>query len=201
MKSADWISKEADDLWSEYAAIFEKRWGISPKWSEFIGCAGKHAFRAEFIEHDADAYCTSVILPIRNAWYSATVIDARWKWFQTIDLREPILDYGCGIGFTAAWLARNGYPQIFGYELLGVQHDIMKDMLTEWDSKPVSTVLCFNVLEHVSEPLLLLQRLMTIGKRVVANCCMDHDEASHIASESDLRKCYDIIKKSGDLYG
>ena len=72
--------------------------------------------------------------------------------------------------------------------------------IKQWNLEHVETALCINVLEHVTDPVTLLERLYTFSKRVIANVCMDEKEKSHIASRSDLERCRIILEKRGGLY-
>lgn len=170
-----------------------------------VGARSKSLFRAEFIENGPAIYGTSVILAIRNAFYAASVMDKRWPILSRMGLAEPILDYGCGVGFQLLWLKRMGFGDLYGYEIPGVQHRIMSAMLSkhgigEWrEGRHVKTVVCMNVLEHVEEPVGMLERLLSIGDRVIANICTDHD-SPHIASHEDLEKCRAILSERGTLY-
>lgn len=195
----------AVEIFNEYAREFQGRWGIDLEVAAVIGARGKTLWQAEFTENGYEAYRTSVVLPIRNAFYAASVMDKRWAALSQLGLTEPILDYGCGVGFQLLWLRRMGFKQLYGYEIPGVQRAIMSDMLGKngvglWrPGQPMETVLCINVLEHVNDPVGLLEKLLTIGKRVVANICIAHD-SSHIASHEELEKCRAILTEKGTLY-
>lgn len=194
-------------LWRDYADIFRRRWGIEMKSAAYLGAESKSVFAAEFRERGARAYRDSIILPIRNAAYACTVVRHRWRILQGLDLKPPILDYGCGVGVTAIWLKMKGLDSC-GYELPGVQRKVMKDAFKmhgvgEWHGGPVETVLCLNVLEHVRNPLALLRRLQKIGKRVVANPGKeddDHLDEPHIAPRGQLEKCRAIMEAEGGLF-
>jgi methyltransferase family protein len=197
-------SAEAAEVWNLYADEFEKRWGIPRDVSAVIGARSKSLYAAEFMERGTRTYRDSVVLPIRNAFYSASQIDERWKVLKDMNLREPILDYGCGVGFQLVWLKRHGFKRLYGHELPGVQHKVMKSMfikhgIQQWKCRFVNTVLCFNVLEHVKDPVALLEKLQMVGRRVIANICVDHD-ASHIASHEDLDICRSILEAKETLY-
>lgn len=197
-------SREAVALWNEYSDYFMERWGIDREVSALIGARSKQIFAAEFKERGGATYCDSVILPIRNAFYMASQIGERWAAMKKMEIVEPVLDYGCGVGFQLLWLKRHGFSELYGYEIPGIQETVMTDMLAKhkipkWDGSHVETVLCTNVLEHVLDPVDMLNRLLTIGKRVIANICTDH-ESPHIAPHDQLEICRDMLKERGTLY-
>lgn len=199
-----YYSEIAGEIWREYADLFQRRWGIDHEVSAVIGARSKSVCHAEFAERGKACYGTSVLLPIRNAFYAASVMDARWPALKAIGLEEPILDYGCGVGFQLLWLKRHGLDRLFAYELPGVQREIMLEItgthgIGIWDRSAVSTVICTNVLEHVARPLALLKRLLAIGKRVIANVCVSHD-AAHIAPHDQLEQCRAMLEERGTLY-
>lgn len=197
-------SSLAAEIWNEYAAEFQRRWGIDNEVSAIIGARSKTVWAAEYAENGDLAYRTSVILPIRNAFYAASAIDKRWDVLRGMQLEEPILDYGCGVGYQLLWLRRQGFRQLFGYEVQGVQRKVLVAMTEKrnihmWKNEKVATVLCTNMLEHVSDPVGMLNKLLDTGKRVIANVCMSRD-ASHIAPYEELDKCRAILESRGTFY-
>ncbi|MHC4621455.1 MAG: class I SAM-dependent methyltransferase [Planctomycetota bacterium] len=134
----------------------------------------------------------------------------RWYWIREMGVMSPVLDYGCGVGFFSVWLHNKGYKDLHGYELPGVQREIMVEAfrprgIKVWDNDGggFNTVLCLNVLEHVEHPLALLERLYELGKRVIADICIDeHDkmQGPHIAPVDELRECERILRKRRGLY-
>lgn len=192
------------DLWNVYADEFKRRWDIDREVSAMFGARGKKVFAAEFKERGAATYRDSVLLPIRNAFYSASVMKTRWQHLSGMNLSEPILDYGCGVGFTLMWLKRQGFNDLYAHELDGVQGEVMRAVtgpagIKEWHGERMGTVLCINVLEHVNDPVSLLDKLLGIGNRVIANICTD-DDAPHIASHAELEKCRAILESKETLY-
>jgi SAM-dependent methyltransferase len=195
------ISDDATDVYAVFQGEFERRWDIKPVWSEIIGAAGKQLFAAEFSELGPASYKQSVVLAIRNAYYQAYNIDKRWNQLKEFELREPILDYGCGVGYLCAWLKSKGFKTVYGYDLPGIQFDIAKRAgVVPWDKQPVNTILCLNVLEHIEEPKKLLRELIETGARVIANVDDDTSEVSHIASAEDVKECKRIIQCAGQLF-
>ena len=196
---------EASETWVEYCDIFNSMWGLTKAESNHAGLLGKKIFAAEFKERGPAAYRNSVILPIRNARYSCEVLDNRWGFLKTKSLRGSILDYGCGVGAQLIYLARLGYDNLYGYELPGIQHDVMvkafvKHNIKVWKDEQVDIILCTNVLEHVTRPVELLSYLHTVGSTVYANICMDTHDSPHIAPHDQLEECRNILKSRGGLY-
>lgn len=200
------ISQRSAAILREYHDIFERRFNIGHKASYDIGAHGKALFAAEYTANGGDAYTRSVVLPIRNAFYNAGQIDARWAFLSKMRIEEPVLDYGCGVGFMLLWMERIGYRRLYGYELPGVQHDVMAEAfkahgVAQWaPDEPVETILCINVLEHVPDPVGKLHYLKSLAKRVIANVCMD-DDSPHVAKPESLERCAKLLKGWGTLYG
>jgi len=204
------IPESAMLIWQIYLDIFQRRWGLDSKISEYIGQTAADVFEAEFAEHGLSAYGTSIALPIRNATYQAFLAEWRWKWLREIGIMSPVLDYGCGVGFFSVWLHNKGYKDLYGYELPGVQKSIMAEAFKTrgigvWDHDRAgfNTVICLNVLEHVEHPLELLHKLYGLGKRVIADICIDKDEkiqGPHIAPHGELRECEVILRERRGLY-
>ena len=195
------MSKDAERIYDLYQVEFNRRWGIDSIWSELIGGSGKQLFAAEFSEHGEEAYRRSVVLPIRNAYYQAHVADERWETLSKLKLSEPILDYGCGVGYLCSWLKSRGFNKVYGYDLSGIQFDVAKSVgVVPWNKEPVNTILCINVLEHLEKPKELLRELIETGARIIANVCEDEGEKSHVASIADMKECKRIIQCVGYLY-
>jgi len=196
----------AAELWDLYAGEFKARWGMDREVAAIIGARSKSLFSAEFMESGVDSYRTSVVLPIRNAFYAASQMGERWKTLWKMSLREPLLDYGCGVGVQLLWLKRHGFNQLYGYEVPGVQRNILVKIADDhgigmWKKgEQMETVLCTNVLEHVSDPVGLLDMLLTVGKRVIANVCMDDHEESHVAPHDELDKCREMLEMNNGLF-
>lgn len=194
-------------IWKEYAAIFKSRWGINEIESWFIGSYSKKLFAAEFRERGRQVYHDSLLIPIRNAWYASHVTEMRWKNFtERFRITEPILDYGCGVGFLLVFLSEIGFTELYGYELGGIQRDIFLDMaiprgIKHEESPPnISTTFCLNVLEHVQDPVTLLKKLKRNSAQVIANICMDRDDSPHIAPLESLKQCKSMLEEWGTLY-
>lgn len=197
-------SPDAAAIWKLYAEEFEQRWGMDCEVSAVVGARSKQIFAAEYHEHGDNSYRDSVILPIRNAFYAASAMDARWSQLKSMGIKEPILDYGCGVGFQLLWLKRHGFSDLYGFEIPGIQHEVMARMfrkhgIKEWDGEQVETVFCINVLEHIHQPVKFLEGLMRVGRRVIANICTAHD-SPHIAPHDELEKCRVILEGRESLY-
>ncbi|MHC4621611.1 MAG: class I SAM-dependent methyltransferase [Planctomycetota bacterium] len=204
------INEDAMLIWQVYLDIFQRRWGISPRISEYISQTVGSLSEAEFIEYGPSAYSTSIALPIRNAAYQAFVVEWRWRQLREMGIMSPVLDYGCGVGILSLWLHRKGYKDLYGYELPGIQQSVMaeafkKNGIHVWDGKRggFNTVICLNVLEHVEHPVELLNRLYGLGKRVIADICIDADDKiqrMHVAPHDELRECRAILCERRGLY-
>ncbi len=192
------------DLWHVYADEFQRRWGIDKEVSAVIAARAKKLYSAEYQEHGDDSYRTSVVLPMRNAWYSAAAISCRWPFLQAAGLQEPILDYGCGVGMMLLFLKERGFKNLYAYDIPGIQYDVMQYVMEQhgiqmWDGGKVGTVLCFNVLEHVKDPVGLLETLFAIGDKVIANIDLS-DDGPHIASHKELEHCRRMLEEKESLY-
>ena len=103
------------------------------------------------------------------------------------------------------YLKDQGFTDLYAHDLPGVQHDVMEAVMTangvkQWDGGKVGTVLCFNMLEHVANPVEVLSMFYSIGDRVIANADMDRDEKSHVAPVEELKKCRRMLEEREGLY-
>lgn len=188
----------ANALWWEYAAIFSELWGLSADDAAAIGVVGSTMFGLEFKEYGPPAYATSVALPIRNAFYCAMVMHRRIASLENGDrlpLPEPVLDYGCGVGFMLCYLQELGHKDLYAYEVPGgVQHKVLSAMCkrrginlwTQDSPARFGTVVCLNVLEHLLDPEHELSKLAALSDNIVANCD-ESEQIPHIAP-MDARK-------------
>lgn len=201
------MCERSESILGEYIAAFTRRWGMTRDEVIDIGCAGKTLFAAEFKERGPHAYIDSVVLPIRNACYMAAKMESRWDGFSKFTINQPVLDYGCGVGFMLMWLNRIGFTRLYGHELLGIQRDVMLEVckphgIRPWgDGEKVDTVLCMNVLEHLKHPVEELVRMKSLGKQVIANVCLDEDDEPHIAPMEARLECARLLKEWGTFYG
>jgi len=199
-------------MWDTYLKIFKERWGLDRETCERVAMDAGDIFEAEFQEFGTEAYARSVVLPIRNAVYQAIMLPHRWAEFRKIGISDPVLDYGCGVGLLSNWLWHKGHREIYGYEPPGVQQEIMarsfdgKDGIYAWDGKTpghFNTVICINVLEHVEDPVALLNKLYKLSNRVIANVHIDEEDrpkGSHIASKESMRECKKVLERAGTLF-
>ena len=196
-------------LWTDYAHEFEELWGIEPGDAWHFGNLGGFLFDAECQELGSAAYRTSVILPIRNAFYNAFITPKRWNVLSKCELKEPILDYGCGVGFLLRWLKREGYDELYGYEVEGVQKRVLRNVTARdgikiWDNNTPShfgTILCLNVLEHLTDPLPTLTRLRSMCNNLIANCADDPDRLQHTLNSKEIEDIKASLREHGELYG
>lgn len=196
------FNPRVDELWLRYCDVFEDKWGLPSNVCATLGHMGKLILDAEFREHGPKAYETSIVQPIRNAYYMAHNILVRAKKLERFDLKPPILDYGCGVGFTLAWLAQDRKFPLYGYEPAGVQRDFIQVYgkefgFTPWMGEPVNTVLCFNVLEHLPDPLGTLDYLYSLTPNVIGNCATDHDTVTHTLDDEAHAKVNEILRARG----
>jgi hypothetical protein len=205
------VTKRQYELWKMYGDVFRRRWGFDEWICEYIGIAGGEVFEAEFKERGPSSYTDSVVIPIRNALYQMFLISTRWPRLHEMGLATPILDYGAGVGYLSLWLWSKGYENLYCYEPPGIQREIMKDVFEDrgvsvWDEKTpdhFSTVVCINVLEHVENPMALLEKLYGLSNRVIADVCIDEDDklqGPHIAPKDELRECRRILMENRGLY-
>jgi len=204
----------ASDIYFEYCDIAKDLYGISRDNALSIGWYGKQLFSAEYAHRGNAAYGDSIGLALRNSFYSMARMVERWKKLEKLDLRAPVLDYGCGVGFTLVWLKHHGHDNLLGYEIQGIQRTIMREMFKRYDIREyepgdkVNTVLCLNVLEHMEDPVSMLATLRSICPRVYANVDMDDGdpvsgdhEHSHIAPMEQRQACVDSLAAAGGLFG
>jgi hypothetical protein len=119
------------------------------------------------------------------------------------ELKTPLLDYGCGVGFQLVYLKKKGFKNLYGYELPGPQHRIMSEVFRHngiklWKGEKMETVLCSHVLEHVEDPEALLEKLRGIGNQLYANCDESPDLA-HIAPNEVRKRVNDSLRSRGEL--
>jgi hypothetical protein len=193
------ISDDVKSILAEYAVWMAAKLDLDVDFMLNLGVSAKPLLGAEFTYGGTDMYKNSVILPIRNLVYTASVMDLRADTLDDIKLDEPILDYGCGVGFTLLYLKRRGYKELYGYEVPGVQCELATEYLDAHGIKmgvpdKPGTVMCNNVLEHVESPMETLGYLRAMGGRLLANCC-DTDDIDHIAPTEERRAVIDSLKK------
>lgn len=198
-------SKLCREIYSEYLNVFNQLWGLTSDDCTRVG-ACRRLFPAEFMEQGPAAYATSIISPLRNAFYSCYVTDGRWeKKFSKLDMQQPILDYGCGVGFLLVYLKRMGFDDLYGYEVPGPQHRVMAEMfkyngIRIWGGERMRTVVCSHVLEHVEDPENLLDKLRNIGDCLYANCD-DSSDPCHIASNEVRKRVNDSLRERDEWLG
>lgn len=191
----------------QYLKVFEDKFGICEDTFQAVGPIGYKLFEAEYKRQGAQAYKTSIIQPIRNLWYMSTTIENRWDRLQHFPLKPPILDWGCGIGYTLAWIAELLEVEgLYGWEPEGPQQEILREYglrfgLDFWDGPPTKfqTVLCLNVLEHMPNPHLTLSHLRSLlvpGGQLIANCDL-HDRDSHDAPFQARIEVNESLEKEG----
>lgn len=198
------------DMWSMYAAIVQRQIGLNERVCDYLGAIGADVGIEDFKLKGPDYYRTSLIPPIRNMWYSAANIEWRWKQLKLHHkLVEPILDYGCGVGFTAVWLKEVGeHENVWGWDVPGLQQRIcaeafrMKEI--EWWNEHTpnrfGTIICLNVLEHVCDPLYVLQHLREMTPNLIANCDVGED-GDHVASVDTRMAVVKELVEAGQHFG
>ena len=165
----------------------------------------------EFTARGLASYSDSVIIPFRNALYQMFMLEKRWEHLREMGIMEPVLEYGCGVGLLLLHLKRVGKNDLYGYELPGIQQEIMAEAFRRhgikvWDDSMdirFNTVICINVLEHVADPVRLLRKLYKLSNRVIANICIDpddHKQIPHIANPDALRECEKVLRSRNSLY-
>ncbi len=207
------LSKEQWDIFHEYVSIFFDRWGMKNPaiFAEQVGNRGGDLFEMEFETRGPAAYSDSVVLPFRNAFYQTAMLNQRWYHLREMGLMEPILDYGCGVGLLLVHLKHMGKENLWGYELPGIQQEIMAEAFRRngigvWDDSMdmrFNTIICINVLEHVADPVALLHKLYSMSNRVIADICIDtddHQQSPHIAPVEALRECKKVLNARRSLY-
>jgi hypothetical protein len=120
-----------------------------------------------------------------------------------MELNQPLLDYGCGVGFLLVYLKKMGFKNLYGYELHGPQHRVMSEVfryngIKVWKNEKMETVLCSHVLEHVDDPEALLEKLRGIGNQLYAGCDESIDPA-HIAPGEVRKRVNASLKENGEL--
>jgi len=195
-------SEEVRNIMADYALWMSDRLGMDGNFMLDIGMKSKPLLDAEFAMVGVDMYKNSVILPMRNLAYSAGVMDSRADYLDTLKLKSPILDYGCGVGFTLLYLKMIGHKDLWAYDIPGVQANLASEYLDlhgiRWGipDKP-GTVMCNNVLEHAKHPMVLLGTLRSMGGNLMANCC-DSDDIDHISSRGERLKVIASLQNAGE---
>lgn len=191
------------EIYTEYLGAFNRLWGLNTGECLWSGI-NRTLFTAEFMENGPEVYSKSILLPLRNAFYSMCVMGNRWEnHLSKKELKTPLLDYGCGVGFSLVYLKKKGFKNLYGYELPGPQHRVMSEVLRHngiklWRGEKMETVLCSHVLEHVEDPEALLEKLRGIGNQLYANCDESPDPA-HIAPSVVRERVNGSLRERGEL--
>lgn len=186
-------------IYRDYLSVFEGQFGLSRGLADMLAHYGEEACEAEFRAIGSRVYTGSLLTCVRNAMYQAAVVEERYERLIQLGIKTPVLDYGCGVGFLCRYLESRGIEPCYGYELSGLQTKVAGAAgVMLWTRQPVATVTCFNVLEHESDPVMMLNRLRQYG-RVIANICTGKKHA-HIASEDKLMECKRMLESDGGLY-
>jgi hypothetical protein len=198
----DLINRSFYDL---YLQAIEDLWGLSKETAEKLGVMGNELFEAEFAVHGAKAYNNSVIMPIRNAFYSYCVLFSRHhKFFSHVYLDSPVLDYGCGVGYQLLWL-KHLFPthEFWGYDVPGPQEQLTRYV---FDKKGINfgipekpqTILCFHVLEHLDDPFAKIDELRTLGGQLYASCVWDKGHG-HVVDEKKAKEVIAYLRKENEF--
>lgn len=191
------------EIYTEYLGVFNRLWGLNSGECLWSG-VNRNLFNAEFMENGPSVYSTSILMPLRNAFYSMNVMQKRWEnHLSKLDLKTPLLDYGCGVGFQLVYLKKMGIDNLYGYEPPGPTNRVMSEVfryngIKLWKDEKMETVLCSHVLEHVEDPEALLEKLRGIGNQLYANCDESPDPA-HIAPNEVRKRVNRSLKERGEL--
>lgn len=172
-----------------------------------LGGLGEQAVSAEFKVQGKSHYTSSVMLPLRNAFYGASVISDRMSTIAPLQIQEPILDYGCGIGFMLWGLKKAGYSNLHGYEVPGAQHQVLVEASNQAKfnvdiPQQPKTIFCIHVLEHLEDPkseLVKLRSMLAPGGKLYANC-ITANKNEHIADLADRIEINEDLKSRGELF-
>lgn len=201
----DWSDDELkaiiEQIYKDFARIAEDKLNLDLETIYRAGVIGCKIHEAEFRLFGPVSYATSLMLPLRNALYRRDNMFPLWKHrLSKMTLTPPILDYGCGMGYTLAFLSQvlDGQPELYGMELAGVQWGFMSALgqiynFEPWDNQPVNTVLATNVLEHLPHPLETLEYFYTLAPNVIANVDLEPQE-DHIAPMDERLACIELLK-------
>lgn len=199
------IDQRFQEIVVGYYKIFEEMWGINQEKALMLGAAGDVLWEAEVLEYGLDAYRTSVVLPIRNAYWRCSSLPILCNYLRQFPIEEPILDYGCGVGTVSAWLANEQGYDTYAYELPGIQRKVLKaagdrfgfTVLDDPTQIKPKTVLCINVLEHIEHPLPLVQSWFDNGAKYVYANFAYSDQADHIGSHEEGRVIEKMLRERG----
>jgi len=192
-------------IYDFYLQAIEDLWGLSKETAEKLGPMGNELFEAEFAALGSKAYNTSVIMPIRNAFYNYCALFYRHhKFFDHVYLDTPILDYGCGVGYQLLWL-KHLYPdnEFWGYDVPGPQEQLTRHV---FDKKGINfgipekpqTILCFHVLEHLDDPFAKIDELRALGGQLYASCVSDKGHG-HVVDEKKANEVIAYLRKENEF--
>jgi methyltransferase family protein len=195
-------------IYMEYFDLFRARchdWTLTDFY--LAGLAGRSLIEAEYTEHGPDYYRTSLAIAVRNVFYQACRMTERWRILRGMGLREPILEFGCGVGFMLRWFQEHGLHNLAGLEVPGFQRSLVEPYLArhgilmpEALTGRWGTIVCINVLEHLPDPMATLTELRAHTDHVIANCD-DHDGPGHDASTRDARQAVIAsLRSKGELF-
>ena len=193
------------DIYCEYLDIFYKLFGLTKIDCLAVGYTHNYV-EAEWAMQGKGFYQNSILLPLRNAFYSANATEKRWDTnFSKLELEVPLVDYGCGVGFLLVYLRHMGVEgRLMGWELPDTpQHKVMEAMFKHYDigiwddTTHVSTIICNHVLEHLDDPVGKVTTLRSMCNQLYANC-EETEDTAHVAPMAIRRQVNDDLRQRGE---
>jgi 2-polyprenyl-3-methyl-5-hydroxy-6-metoxy-1,4-benzoquinol methylase len=122
-----------------------------------------------------------------NCWWDGILNDSHTGMVETVsaklsDPKESVLDTGCGCGNLEKILFKKGFKNVVGidiskaslefakknYPFKFLRMDICKGL--KFSNKSFDWVVSLEVLEHITNPVFVIEEMMRVGKKVVISC-------------------------------
>lgn len=198
---------EADAVFHQYLDLFGKKTGLERDQILALSLFSGALFELEFTYSQAKTWETSLCYFPRSICFGRNQIDQRWQTLEDIDLQGPILDYGCGAGFLAAYLKVKTGHRVYAYDTPGNQASLAKEFLTEFDvdwheeGNHYGTILCYNVLEHIADPVAEVYRMRSMCDHLYTNIGLSGEKAdiADLAPETEVEKVVKMCYAAGEL--
>lgn len=195
---------------------FASRIGFEDQWASRTRDTPE-SIASFYLEHDKDIW-RQAYLSDRKFSYKKKILKI-WHLIRAekITAESPILDYGCGAGVLAHYLARKGFTAVdaadipsktiefVGRHMSGMLRNVVI-LDAEWTlpAKEYAVIACFDVLEHTPSPLTIVKnflRSLRTGGLLILNFPKETDfSCAHLESAQKERDAvFALLRETCDI--